>query len=214
MGKNAGGVGRLAACTRARVVDVNTGEDLEAVRPGEEEEETAKSKQGELLLSGPQMMSGYLRNEAANDSTFTFSSGSASGSASGSSSTGGEQQRWLRTGDIVSLTTGGYVRIHDRAKDVIKVSGFQVSPAELEEVILRGVASVKDVAVVGVPVDSQEQSGAAAEARGGEEQPWAFCVHVDGETLQKQDKEEEESKKVLEYVNSKMTKYKRVKGGE
>lgn len=207
LGKSGGGVGRLAANTRARVVDVNTGEDLEAVTPGEEEgeEETTKRKQGELLLSGPQMMSGYLRNEAANESTFTTSSGS---SGSGFNSAG--EERWLRTGDIVSLTSGGYVRIHDRAKDVIKVSGFQVSPAELEEVILRGVQSVKDVAVVGVPVDGQDSTGAG----GGEEQPWAFCVHTDGDAPQEGAKEEEESKKVLEYVNSKMTKYKRVKGGE
>ncbi|PWN21047.1 acetyl-CoA synthetase-like protein [Microstroma glucosiphilum] len=200
--KGGGGVGRLAASTKARVVDVNTGEDLKAVAPEEEEEEeTVKGTQGELLLSGPQMMSGYLRNEAANDSTFL------------SSDTGQGEERWLRTGDIVSLTSQGYVRIHDRAKDVIKVSGFQVSPAELEEVILRGVQSVKDVAVVGVPVpvQGQESTGGAGGA-GGEEQPWAFCVHVNGETLKDEGKEEEESKKVIEYVNSKMTKYKRVKG--
>lgn len=57
---------------------------------------------------------------------------------------------WYRTGDVGYLDTGGWLRITDRSKEMIKVRGFQVAPAEIEAV-LHGHPAVKDCAVFGVP---------------------------------------------------------------
>ncbi len=57
---------------------------------------------------------------------------------------------WYRTGDVGWLDTDGWLRITDRLKEMIKVRGFQVAPAEIETV-LHGHPAVKDCAVFGVP---------------------------------------------------------------
>ncbi|OBF03985.1 AMP-dependent synthetase [Mycobacterium sp. ACS4054] len=57
---------------------------------------------------------------------------------------------WYRTGDVGWIDTGGWLRITDRRKEMIKVRGFQVAPAEIETV-LHGHPAVKDCAVFGVP---------------------------------------------------------------
>jgi acyl-CoA synthetase (AMP-forming)/AMP-acid ligase II len=57
---------------------------------------------------------------------------------------------WYRTGDVGWLDTGGWLRITDRLKEMIKVRGFQVAPAEIETV-LHGHPGVKDCAVFGMP---------------------------------------------------------------
>jgi len=57
---------------------------------------------------------------------------------------------WYRTGDVGYLDDDGYLRITDRAKEMIKVRGFQVAPAEVEGVLL-GHPAVRDCAVFGVP---------------------------------------------------------------
>jgi acyl-CoA synthetase (AMP-forming)/AMP-acid ligase II len=57
---------------------------------------------------------------------------------------------WYRTGDVGVLEAGGWVRITDRSKEMIKVKGFQVAPAEVESVLL-GHPAVQDCAVFGVP---------------------------------------------------------------
>ena len=57
---------------------------------------------------------------------------------------------WYRTGDVGWLDDDGYLRITDRSKEMIKVRGFQVAPAELEGV-LHGHPAVKDCAVFGIP---------------------------------------------------------------
>jgi acyl-CoA synthetase (AMP-forming)/AMP-acid ligase II len=75
-------------------------------------------------------MLGYLDNPGADAKAFTA-------------------DRWLRTGDIGHFTEDGVVFISDRLKELIKVKGLQVAPAELEDT-LRGLEGVLDVAVVGV----------------------------------------------------------------
>lgn len=99
-----------------RVLDVET---AEALPFGEE---------GELVVRGPNMMRGYLPEEA-NAEAFR---------------PGG----WYRTGDIGWMEPEGWIHITDRAKEMLKVSGFQVSPVELEKVLLTHDA-VADCAVVG-----------------------------------------------------------------
>ena len=79
------------------------------------------------------------------------------------------REGWLLTGDIAVMDADGYLRIVDRRKDMILVSGFNVFPNEIEEV-LSGLTGVRECAVVGVP------DGASGEA------PKAFVVRSD-ETL-------------------------------
>jgi 4-coumarate--CoA ligase len=67
---------------------------------------------------------------------------------------------WLRTGDLATIDADGYLTIVERVKELIKVSGFQVAPAELEALLL-GHPGVQDVAVIGIPDD---QCGEAPKA--------------------------------------------------
>ncbi|HET7229795.1 MAG TPA: AMP-binding protein [Longimicrobium sp.] len=96
---------------------------------------------GELLVRGPQVMPGYWQRE---DETAKVI----------------DAQGWLHTGDIAAMDEDGYVRIVDRKKDMILVSGFNVYPNEVEEVIAQ-LDGVAEVGVIGVP---DERSGEAVKA--------------------------------------------------
>jgi long-chain acyl-CoA synthetase len=86
---------------------------------------------GEVWVKGPNVFQGYLGEPEATARVLT---------ADG----------WLRTGDIAVTDDDGYLYLVDRAKDLIIVSGFNVYPAEVEDV-LREHPAVKEVGVVGVP---------------------------------------------------------------
>ncbi|MFF0772733.1 class I adenylate-forming enzyme family protein [Nonomuraea wenchangensis] len=109
--------GRLAPGVELRVVD-SSGRDA---APGET---------GELLLRGPEMMLGYVR-EQLNAHAFT-------------------PDGWFRTGDLGSLAADGQVRITGRLKDVINRGGEKFSAREIEEAIVRH-PDVAAVAIVPVP---------------------------------------------------------------
>jgi acyl-CoA synthetase (AMP-forming)/AMP-acid ligase II len=87
--------------------------------------------EGEVLIRGPQLMRGYRDHDEVTAATI-------------------DADGWLHTGDLAEISPGGVVRITDRLKELIKVKGFQVAPAELEA-LLRLHPSVADAAVVGVP---------------------------------------------------------------
>ncbi|KAJ6785967.1 hypothetical protein PWT90_09145 [Aphanocladium album] len=99
---------------------------------------------GEIRLKGPQIVPGYYNNPAATAESF-------------------DEEGFLRTGDVGSIAADGLITIHDRIKEMIKVKGSQVAPAELEDLLL-GHAKVADAAVFGVPDD---YAG---------ERPYAFVV--------------------------------------
>jgi long-chain acyl-CoA synthetase len=84
---------------------------------------------GEIQVRSPSAMVGYLPDDAT---AGAFSDG------------------WYRTGDVGHLDGEGWLRITDRAKEMIKVRGFQVAPAEIEAV-LHGHPAVADCGVFGVP---------------------------------------------------------------
>ena len=84
---------------------------------------------GEIQVRSESLMSGYLPAEATAEA---FSDG------------------WYRTGDVGYVEPDGWVHLTDRFKEMIKVRGFQVAPAEVEGVLL-GHPAVVDVAVFGVP---------------------------------------------------------------
>ncbi|BET01218.1 AMP dependent coa ligase [Nesidiocoris tenuis] len=85
---------------------------------------------GEIVVKGPQVMKGYWKNQKATDEVL--------------------KDGWFYTGDIGHYDSKGYFYITDRVKELIKVKGFQVAPAELEAV-LRGHPDVADAGVVGAP---------------------------------------------------------------
>jgi acyl-CoA synthetase (AMP-forming)/AMP-acid ligase II len=85
---------------------------------------------GELWLRGPQLFAGYLDDPAATAATL-------------------DVDGWLHTGDLARFDDG-FLCITDRLKELIKVDGRQVAPAELEELMLRH-PQVADVAVLGRP---------------------------------------------------------------
>ncbi len=128
----AGSSGTLVPNTEARLVDPNTGDDVE---PGEE---------GELWVRGPQVMKGYLANAEATAATL-------------------DPDGWLHTGDIARIDADGHTYIVDRLKELIKVKGFQVPPAELEALLTTHDA-IADAAVIGIP---DEEAG---------ERPKAYVV--------------------------------------
>ena len=89
---------------------------------------------GELAIRGPQVMRGYWNKPESAAAEFAEINGEA----------------WLRTGDIATIDSDGFVTIVDRLKDMIAVGGFKVFPSQVEDVLLRNPA-VKDVLVIGVP---------------------------------------------------------------
>jgi acyl-CoA synthetase (AMP-forming)/AMP-acid ligase II len=105
--------------TEARLVDPETGVDVD---PGEP---------GELWVRGPQVMQGYhgLPEDTAAAMT---------------------PDGWLRTGDLVAIREDGQLEVRDRLKELIKVNGASVAPAEIELVLCQHPA-VRDAGVVGVP---------------------------------------------------------------
>jgi len=107
----------------------------------DEGNEVSFNQPGELAVKGPQVMYGYWRNPIETQKVFT-------------------KDGWLLTGDIASIDEQGYVRIRERKKDMILVSGFNVYPNEIEDVIAR-LQGVKEVAVIGVP---DEGSGEVVKA--------------------------------------------------
>ncbi len=134
--RRAGTVGLPLPNTEARVVDP---ENPTVDRPAGE--------QGELIVRGPQVFSGYWKKPEETAAVFV------------NSSDGGPN--WFRTGDIVTLDADGFVTIVDRIKELIITGGFNVAPSEVEEV-LRGHPAVADVAVIGLPSERSGEDVVAA----------------------------------------------------
>ncbi|KZT41668.1 acetyl-CoA synthetase-like protein [Sistotremastrum suecicum HHB10207 ss-3] len=133
--------------------------------------EVAQGERGEILVRGPTIFPGYWRNEKATKETFT-------------------RDGWLKTGDIGYMTKKDVLFIVDRKKELIKVKGFQVAPAELEATLLES-HDVDDVAVIGIKIDDAEH-------------PRAYIVpahpNVKAEDVQK-------------WVSNRLAPYKRLTGG-
>jgi len=102
---------------------------------------------GEVWLRGPQNMIGYLNNPDATAATL-------------------DGDGWLHTGDVGRIDRAGYLTLVDRLKDLIKVKGYQVAPAELESLLLEH-PQIADVAVIPVADDEAgEVPKAVVVARG------------------------------------------------
>ena len=122
------------------------GTEVRIVDPENPMIERPPGEAGELIVRGPQVFRGYWRKAEETRAVFVEDAQGAS---------------WFRTGDIATIDAEGVIRIVDRLKELIIISGFKVSPSEVEEA-LRGHESVADVAVVGLPHDLSGEDVAAA----------------------------------------------------
>jgi len=112
--------------------------DCKLVDLDDPEKEVAEGEEGELCIAGPQIMLGYWnKKEETEDMIRVHKS---------------DGIRWLHTGDIAKMDPDGFFRIVDRKKDMIIVSGFNVYPTDVEQVLYRH-PKVQKVAVVGIPDD-------------------------------------------------------------
>lgn len=157
-----GSVGQLVPNTIARVVALD---DPTATNLG-------PNQTGELIVKGPQVMKGYHNRPEETESAFI--------------------DGWFRTGDMIYYNEQQHFFVTDRIKELIKVKGFQVPPAELEEII-RGFENIEDCAVIGIP---HKIHG---------EVPRAYVVAKKHTNVN--------SDKLKEFVSNKVAEYKQIRGG-
>jgi long-chain acyl-CoA synthetase len=119
-----GSIGLPLPDVEVRVVDAETGE-----------RELAPGEVGELLVRAPQQMLEYWENPGETSETLR---------------THGPGGTWVHTGDLAYMDEQGYIFLVDRKKDMLKTSGFQVWPREIEEVLAAHPA-IQEASVAGVP---------------------------------------------------------------
>ncbi|KAJ4030367.1 hypothetical protein NW756_010247 [Fusarium oxysporum] len=157
-----GSSGSLVPATKAMIIDIETGEEI-----------TEYNKPGELLVQTPSLVLGYMNNERATSETFIWR----------------KDGRWIRTGDevLIRLAPSGneHLVVVDRLRELIKVNGHQVAPAELEAHLLSH-PYVSDCAVIQTPNDKAGEVPKAyivkSDACGGqpdEALARAICKHVE-----------------------------------
>ncbi|KAI6193942.1 4-coumarate--CoA ligase 3 [Aphelenchoides besseyi] len=132
---------------------------------------TKPGERGEIVVRGPNIMLGYLNRPKETAATI--------------------RNGWLHTGDIGYVDEQGLLYIVDRLKELIKVKGLQVPPAELEDLLLSH-PRIADAAVIGV---KDEKAG---------ELPKAFVVRKDESLTEKE---------VFDFVAERVAHYKQLKGG-
>ncbi|HLL58724.1 MAG TPA: long-chain fatty acid--CoA ligase [Allosphingosinicella sp.] len=124
---------------------------------------------GEITISGPQVMKGYWNRPEADSEIFIDGR--------------------LRTGDVGLIDEDGYIKIVDRLKDMISVSGFKVFPSQVEAILYRNEA-VREALVIGVP---DERAG---------ERPKAFVTLHEGANLG--------GDELIEWLNQRLGKHEKV----
>lgn len=135
-----------------------------------------RDARGELWVRAPNVMKGYWRNPEATEATKT-------------------PDGWLRTGDIAYVDENGKFFIVDRKKELIKVKGNQVAPAELEALLLDHPA-IADAAVIGLQTED------------GDETPRAYVVLQPDAKSQNVLKED-----IVKFVEMRVSRHKRITGG-
>lgn len=149
----------------SKIIDVGSGAEIPLPAEG-------LSDAGELCFRGPNVMAGYLGNEAATAQTI-------------------DTEGFLHTGDLARVDASGCIYIGDRLKELIKYKGYQVSPAELEALLLAH-CGIADAAVVG-----------AIDEDSGEEIPKAFIVAQSDAALT--------VNQVTDFVAGKVAPYKKIR---
>ena len=156
--RKVGSIGFPIPGTDVKILDIETG--IHEVPVGED---------GEIAISGPQVMQGYWNRPEENNAVFRTV----------------ENRRYFLTGDIGHIDEDGYILITDRKKDLILVGGFNVYPRDVEDILFQH-PKVAMAAVVGVPdVRSGESVKAFIQLKPGEtaseEEIAEFCkAHMAG----------------------------------
>ncbi|KAE8327186.1 hypothetical protein BDV39DRAFT_193085 [Aspergillus sergii] len=140
--------------------------------PREKGFSAARNRRGQLWLRGGNVMKGYWQNPEATKATKT-------------------EDGWLKTGDVAFVDEHGKFHVVDRLKELIKVKGNQVAPAELEALLLEHPA-VADAAVIGIATDNGER-------------PRAYVVLKPGQVASAKD--------ILQFIDGKVSPIKRITGG-
>ncbi|CUS09766.1 unnamed protein product [Tuber aestivum] len=156
-----GSVGELLPNCEGKVMDAETGT-----------RELPPNTPGEVWVRAPNVTKGYYRNRAATEDTITLDG-------------------WLKTGDIGYHNEAGRWFIVDRKKELIKVKGNQVAPAELEGILLEH-PSIADAAVIGIPHAEDER-------------PRAYIVSKPGTAVT--------ADEIREWVKKRAIRYKWITGG-
>ncbi|XP_066996665.2 luciferin 4-monooxygenase isoform X2 [Anabrus simplex] len=128
---------------------------------------------GELCFRGPLLMAGYMKNSEATSEAIDF-------------------EGWLHSGDLGYYDNDSYFFIVDRLKEMIKYQGYQVSPTELESILLTH-SAIQDAAVIGIPDDVFG------------ELPQAFIVKQPGIEISREE--------IMEFVAKRVSPHKRLHGG-
>ncbi|XP_026448714.1 4-coumarate--CoA ligase-like 9 [Papaver somniferum] len=155
-----GSTGKLVANMQVKIVDPTTGVPL------------PPCKQGELWAKGPSIMEGYLGEGAEGIPPAIDSEG------------------WLKTGDLCYVDNEGFLYVVDRLKELIKYKGYQVPPAELEELLLSH-PDILDAAVIPYP---DEEAG---------EVPMAFVVRKPQTSIDKT--------RVIDFISKQVAPYKKIR---
>ncbi|RZC51129.1 hypothetical protein C5167_019554 [Papaver somniferum] len=155
-----GSTGKLVANMQVKIVDPATGVAL------------PPCKQGELWAKGPSIMKGYLGEGAEGISSAIDSEG------------------WLKTGDLCYVDNEGFLYVVDRLKELIKYKGYQVPPAELEELLFSH-PDILDAAVIPYP---DEEAG---------EVPMAFVVRKTQTSIDKT--------QVIDFISKQVAPFKKIK---
>ncbi|UAW98293.1 AMP-binding protein [Halopseudomonas nanhaiensis] len=100
--------------------------------------ETPRGQPGELLIRGPQVMQGYWQRPGETAETIT-------------------DDGWLKTGDVGIIDEEGFLKLVDRKKDMILVSGFNVYPNDVEDAVMRH-PGIRECVAVGVPDERKGES--------------------------------------------------------
>lgn len=114
--------------------------DVRVVDQDDPARELPDGEAGELVVKGPQVFGGYLNRPEANEKAFV--------------------DGWFRTGDMAVKETDGFVKIVSRIKEMIVTGGFNVYPAEVEEVLAEH-PSIAQASVVGLPREDGSETVAA-----------------------------------------------------
>jgi len=130
-------------------------------------------RQGELCVKGPTVIKGYFENEKATKESW-------------------DAEGYFKTGDVIRIDNHGLMYVEERVKELIKVRGFQVAPAELEGV-LTAHPDIIDAAVIGIKVANDV------------ELPRAYVVRRPGKTLTEE--------QVQTHMKERLTGYKQLTGG-
>ncbi|KAK5643730.1 hypothetical protein RI129_007575 [Pyrocoelia pectoralis] len=158
---------------RGTVGEIVPNTDIKLIKiDGSQQEINSPRELGEIFVKGPQVMKGYYKREEATKEVF--------------------DDGFFKTGDVAYYDENGMFFISERIKELIKVKGFQVAPAELEE-ILRNHPDLLEAGVIGVP---HKQYG---------EVPRAYVVPKPNHKV--------DTDGVQRYVAEKVAKYKQLKGG-